>query len=328
MALDDNALGIDVSLWQKDLDWAALKQAGVTFAFAKATQGDRIVDPYFAKNWPAIKAAGIVRGAYHFFQGAADPLKQAAFFVQTAKREKGDLPLVLDVENSGGLAPAALAKAILSCLNEIERLSGVRPIIYTGPNFWNTAVATPSAPDWVANYPLWIAHYTSAPKPIIPKGWTTWTLWQYSEQGHLNGCAGTIDLDHYSGTADDLTAWVASLSLPPSPVPDELATLVANYIQALNALDFDGLAALYSATGVRVGATGTAQGPQEIRDWYVKWLTNTFPGGSFTAGDISAVDASTWSFPWTCHTAQGDANGQDTLALQSGQVHYHSTSMQ
>ncbi len=325
---DDNALGIDVSLWQKDLDWAALKQAGVTFAFTKATQGSSIVDPYFAKNWPAIKAAGIVRGAYHFYQGAVDPLKQAAFFVQTAKLEKGDLPLVLDVENSGGLAPAALATSILSCLQEIERLSGVRPIIYTGPNFWNTSVATPVVPAWTANYPLWIANYTSAPKPTIPKGWTDWTLWQYSEQGHLNGCAGTIDLNHYSGTADDLTAWVASLALPPSPIPDEIVTLVANYILALNARDFDGLAALYLAEGVRTGASGTAKGTVEIRQWYVDWLSNTLPGASFTAGEISAVDASTWSFAWTCHSTEGDAAGQDTAAVQSGQLHYHSTSMQ
>ncbi len=328
MALDNNALGIDVSLWQKDLDWAALKQAGVTFAFTKATQGTGIVDPYFAKNWPAIKAAGIVRGAYHFFQGALDPLKQAAFFVQTAKPEKGDLPLVLDVESSGGLAPAALASSIFSCLQEIERLSGVRPIIYTGPNFWNTSVAVPSAPAWTGNYPLWIANYTSAPQPLIPKGWTTWALWQYTEQGHMTGCAGNLDLDHYSGTVDDLTAWVASLSLPPSPIPDEIVVLVANYIQALNALDFDGLAALYTPTGVRTGVIGMEQGPQNIRGWYVKWLTNTLPGGSFTAGEISAGDASTWSFEWTCHSAQGDAAGQDTLAVQSGQLHYHSTSMQ
>ncbi len=328
MAFENNALGIDVSLWQKDLDWAALQKAGVNFAFTKATQGSTIVDPCFAKNWPAIKAAGIVRGAYHFYQGAVDPLKQAAFFVQTAQPEKGDLPLVLDVENSGGLAPTALATSILSCLQEIERLSGVRPIIYTGPNFWNTSVATPSAPAWTADYLLWIANYTSAPKPLIPKGWTDWTLWQYTEQGRLNGCAGNLDLDHYSGTVDDLAAWVASLALPPSPIPDEIVALVANYIQALNARDFDGLAALYLATGVRAGVTGTAQGPQEIRDWYVKWLSNTLPAATFTAGEISVVDVSTWSFPWTCHSTEGDAAGQDTLAVQSGQLHYQSTSME
>jgi lysozyme len=332
MAFETNALGIDVSLWQKDLDWAALKTAGVTFAFAKATQGDAIVDPNFARNWPAIKAAGIVRGAYHFFKGAIDPLRQAAFFVQTVKHEKGDLPLALDVENSGGLAPAALADAIHACLNEIERLSGVHPIIYTGPNFWNTSVAAPNAPDWTANYRLWIANYTAASKPTLPQGWTAWDIWQYTEQGKLNGYAGNLDLDHYVGTVDDLAAWVGGLPKLSSPVaadvPAEVAALVANYIQALNARDFDGLAALYAPTGVRTAASATAQGRAGIRQWYVEWLSNQFPGGNFALGAIGLVDTATWSFPWTCHSTNGDAQGQDTVGVQSGKLQYHSTSLE
>ncbi len=331
MAFENNARGIDVSLWQRDLDWVALKAAGVSYAFTKATQGDNVTDPYFTKNWPAMKAAGVVRGAYHFFRPAIDAARQAAFFLQTVTLEQGDLPPALDVESSGGLTPAALALAIQTCLNEIERLSGMRPIIYTGPNFWNMSVAVPNAPAWTSDYLLWIANYTTALKPTLPKGWTTWANWQYTDQGKLNGCSTTVDLDRYNGTTDDLAAWVASLAHPlplPGTVPADIVALVANYLQALNARDFDGLAALYAPAGVRSGASGIEQGPPAIRGWYVDWLTNHFPGGSFTLiDDISPVDTNTWSFTWTCHNAAGDQEGQDTIGVQSGKLQYHTTAL-
>lgn len=331
MAFENNARGIDVSFWQKDLDWVALKAAGVVYAMAKATQGDNIVDPYFAKNWPAMKAAGVLRGAYHFFRPAIDALKQAAFFVQTVMPQQGDLPLALDVESSGGLTPANVASAVLTCLTEIERLTGIRPMIYTGPNVWNTSVAMPDAPAWTSNYLLWIANYTTALKPTLPKGWTSWAIWQYTDQGKLNGCNTNVDLDRYTGTVDDLTAWVNSLPSPvtaPVTVPADITALVTNYLQALNARDFDGLAAFYAPNGVRTGASGTAQGSPAIRAWYVDWLTNQFPGGSFTLTDmISQVDTSTWSFMWNCHNTAGDRPGQDTMGIVAGKLQYHTSAL-
>ncbi len=339
MAFENNALGVDVSLWQPNVDWAALRNAGVSFAFAKATEADNVTDPQFAKNWPGMKAAGVVRGAYHFFRPAKDPLKQAAFFTNTAKLEAGDLPLALDLESSGNLAPGPLVQSILACLNEIERLSGRRPIIYTGPNFWNTSVAAPNPPDWAAGYALWIANYTSGPKPTVPKGWTDWKLWQYTESGKFPGLTGNFDLDRFNGTVADLVQWVglsaqpqpaaqAQPQLQPQPAADSgLAPkdLIANYIQALNARDFDGLMALYKPAGLHSAASGTVQGTAGIRVWYQDWLTNTYPGGSFSLGAVNQVAPASWSFAWTCHSSKGDGQGQDTLGLADGLIQYHAT---
>src|SRR5262249_22791906 len=58
--------GIDVSNYQGKIDWQAVKKSGVVFAFAKATEGVDFVDKSFAANFKAMKAAGIIRGAYHF----------------------------------------------------------------------------------------------------------------------------------------------------------------------------------------------------------------------------------------------------------------------
>ena len=62
--------GIDVSHHQGDVDWNAVGQAGIAFAFAKSTEGDTFQDPQFGTNCAGMKEAGIIRGAYHFFRPA------------------------------------------------------------------------------------------------------------------------------------------------------------------------------------------------------------------------------------------------------------------
>ena len=340
MAVDNRALGVDVSVWQPNVDWAALKQTGLTFAFTKATEADNIIDPQFSKNWPAMKAAGLIRGAYHFFRAAKDPLKQAAFFTQTATLEAGDLPPALDVESTGGLATAPLLQAVKACLDEIQRISGQTPIIYTAPNFWNTSVAVPNAPDWAANYPLWIANYTQAASPVMPKGFTDWTFWQYFDQGKYNGISGTFDQDRYKGSTADLLAWVGAAAAPSQPAQpaqavqpaqpapsaaDVVLGLINAYIQALNGRDFDGLVALYEPNAARTGPSGTAQGPDKIRGWYHTFLDTQYPSGAFALGDVTPNSDVSYSFGWTCHSNQGDAKALDTIGLRDGKIAYHST---
>src|ERR1700728_5326112 len=59
--------GVDVSHYDGTVNWTQVKAAGISFAFAKATESDNDIDPTFATNWAGMKAAGVVRGAYHFF---------------------------------------------------------------------------------------------------------------------------------------------------------------------------------------------------------------------------------------------------------------------
>ncbi|RYH05608.1 MAG: hypothetical protein EON57_07475, partial [Alphaproteobacteria bacterium] len=59
--------GIDVSKYQGDIDWDTARKGGVSFAYLKATEGGDRVDQRFAENWRAARAAGMPRGAYHFF---------------------------------------------------------------------------------------------------------------------------------------------------------------------------------------------------------------------------------------------------------------------
>src|SRR5690606_30595184 len=81
--------GVDVSRWQGDIDWVKLRTQGATFAYIKATDGGDHLDPMFRKNSREAKAAGIKRGAYHFFYWCRVASQQADWFIRNVPKEIG-----------------------------------------------------------------------------------------------------------------------------------------------------------------------------------------------------------------------------------------------
>src|SRR5262245_53102110 len=93
--------GIDVSYYQKDIDWTKVKAAGVDFAFIRVSDGLNFIDSKFSSNWPSARSAGIVRGAYQFFRPGLDPVAQANLLIERmGPLEADDLPPVIDVETN------------------------------------------------------------------------------------------------------------------------------------------------------------------------------------------------------------------------------------
>ena len=134
--------GIDVSKFQGDIDWNAVANSGVKFAWIKATEGgDR--DARFQANWEGAKAAGIPHGAYHFVYWCRPPLEEIQIFEQNAPVEDDALPPVLDAEATP-TSPTCRRhvtqdEAIADMqvmLQEMERHYGKRPIIYTTVDFY------------------------------------------------------------------------------------------------------------------------------------------------------------------------------------------------
>jgi len=196
-----NAQGIDVSHFQGAVDWHAVRQAGKSFAFAKATDGVTYTDPQFAANWAGIKAAGLVRGAYHFFEPTDDAASQAEHFLATVELEPGDMPPVLDVERNTGVTSAQLWEGVAAWLEEVAAKTGRLPMIYVAPGFWNS-----NSPDLsLVKYPLWLADY--AVQPTLPHGWSAWRFWQYSQTGAVEGLHGQFDLDEFNGTAEQMLSF-------------------------------------------------------------------------------------------------------------------------
>jgi GH25 family lysozyme M1 (1,4-beta-N-acetylmuramidase) len=221
--------GVDVSRYQHStsLDWAKVQADGVEFAFIKATEGRTYTNPYFADDWAATTGLGLYRGAYHFARpGKGTAAAQATYFVDVAglADQPGDRPPVLDLETSGGMGMAALRRWTSTFLTTVESLTGRTPVIYCSPYFWRTYLGDSTA---FTRYPLWVAHYTNAAEPSLPGGWTTWTFWQNTSSGRVNGISGNVDEDRFNGSLEDLQA-LAQVPADPAPAePTEPAEPVA-----------------------------------------------------------------------------------------------------
>lgn len=195
--------GIDVSEFQGDIDWQAVKAGGVVFAFARALEGETIHDSRFSANWQGMKDAGIVPGAYVFYVADDPPAKQAEIFTGLVTLEPGDLRPMVDIEQGsiGASAPANLVANFHTYLELIEKHYGVKPIIYTDPVFWNEHMD-----DSFGDYPLWVADY-DVDSPTLPTGWDKWVFWQHSDSGSVAGIDGHVDLDTFNGGLEDLSRY-------------------------------------------------------------------------------------------------------------------------
>lgn len=202
--------GIDISHFNAPFPWNSLSH-DVRFVFCKATQGATYKDPEFNGYWQHLKGTDLKRGAYHFLTATDSAQKQADNFLSRGIdfSKPNVLPPVLDVEDQ---VPASLNSEITKDKGEfiqlitdwlyiIEKETGRKPMIYSYKNFFRDYLKDHSWPDNM----LWLASYQSTP-PGLPKGYTDYTFWQYSQYGTLSGDikGGSLDLDYFNGDLDDL----------------------------------------------------------------------------------------------------------------------------
>ena len=188
--------GIDVSRYQSIISWDAVKEMKVKnvqlgFVFIKATEGIVNTDPQFKRNWKKSKQAGMVRGAYHFFLATKDGREQAENFISSVDLEEGDLPPVVDIEQTYGVSIPVLRKELKEWLDVIEHYYGVKPIIYTNVDFYSRHLGKE-----FNSYPLWAAHYFQYDTPRINR---QWDFWQHSEEGRVNGILSKVDFNVFNG---------------------------------------------------------------------------------------------------------------------------------
>lgn len=206
--------GLDVSHYQGTVSWAGVIQNGYRFAFVKATEGVSSTDPQFSTNWTGAKAAGLVRGAYHFYEPGSDPQQQAEHFLDTVWPEggqplPGDLPPVLDVETTGGQSAEEIVQGIQTWLSLVQQRTLRIPILYTSHGFWDSL-----GTSQFGGHPLWVAEYgVAAPSPL-PAGWQQWRFWQFSQTGRIEGISGDVDLDVFQGTLQQLQQMASSVAEP------------------------------------------------------------------------------------------------------------------
>ena len=192
--------GIDVSRYQQVIDWEDVKAMNVNnirigFAFIKATEGTDLVDEQFRRNWLEAEQQGIPKGAYHFFVPGKSGRLQAKNFIAMVRLKTGDLPPVLDVEQSNEVPPDEINDEIKEWLLLVGQHYHVAPIIYSNIEFYNKYIR-----DNFKTYPFWIAHYL---QPLRPRINGQWSFWQHSEKGHVDGIRTPVDFNVFSGDSLD-----------------------------------------------------------------------------------------------------------------------------
>ncbi|WP_425420071.1 glycoside hydrolase family 25 protein [Oricola indica] len=202
--------GIDVSKYQGAINWRAAKKSGVSFAFIKATEGGDRVDDRFRHYWREARAAGVPRGAYHFYYFCRPAKEQADWFIRHVPKERGMLPPVLDMEWNHQSptcrkrpAPAQVRSEMRVFLDRLERHYGKRPMIYTTPDFYERNIA-----GHFLNETFWLRTVKAHPRVTYPG--RNWTFWQYTGTGVVPGISGNTDINVFSGSASDWRGWISA----------------------------------------------------------------------------------------------------------------------
>jgi GH25 family lysozyme M1 (1,4-beta-N-acetylmuramidase) len=214
--------GIDVSKWQGTIDWSKVAGAGIRFAIARATKGRTYVDPTFQANVNEARANGIVVGAYHratpsggATANIADARAEANHYLDVASPGVGDLIPALDIEETGGLAPADLVVWVKAWVTRVTNVLGVKPMLYASPHFWTVNMGDST---WFADngYRLWLAHWNVRSPTVPANDWQGrgWTFWQWTHKPGLPGVTTDLDRDRFPGT-NLVTARIAQLTAEP-----------------------------------------------------------------------------------------------------------------
>jgi GH25 family lysozyme M1 (1,4-beta-N-acetylmuramidase) len=199
--------GIDISHWQTGLD---IDATDAQFVIIKVTDGTGYIDPAAVGFAHQIINAGLLGGAYHFYEGAgtAAARAEADHFVDQVRPVIGRALLALDFEHS--TTDVAGARAFL---DRVTERTGVRPLIYMSQSLTN-------AHDWSSvakDYGLWVARYNES---IGPTGaWSDVTMWQYTDAHHTGG--ETVDGDRFYGDAAAWRALAAGTKPNPTPEPED-----------------------------------------------------------------------------------------------------------
>ncbi|MBC8129318.1 MAG: glycoside hydrolase family 25 protein [Rhizobiaceae bacterium] len=200
--------GIDVSKYQGEIDWGAARDGGVAFAYIKSTEGGDRVDSRFAENWRGAGAAGIPRGAYHFFYWCRDGRSQARWFIDNVPRDANALPPVLDVEWNPDSPTCTkrpprddVVKEMNAFMDELESHYGVRPLVYAPIDIHRERL--------VGTFPrheFWLRAVRDHPGNVYTS--RPFRFWQYTATGTVPGVSGEVDRNAFSGSRADWAKWL------------------------------------------------------------------------------------------------------------------------
>ena len=196
-----------------DIDWEALAtDKRVVAIIHRATIGDR-ADRKYAERRNEAKRRGYKWGAYHFGR-PGDPIKQADFFLDTAKPAADEL-IALDLESTDGTKHMSFDEARVF-IKRIKEKTGRYPLIYANNEVTKAISDQYGADEVFAKTRLWYARFKRNVTDFPPGTWKTYTIWQFSSEqnctpANRSACLYTVpgteydmDVDVYNGTIEEL----------------------------------------------------------------------------------------------------------------------------
>lgn len=184
--------GIDVSGYQCEtapIDFKRVKASGVDFVLVKAGYFTSTV-PTFEQNYSGAKAAGLHVGAYWY--SCADTVdeakREAAACIAAIKGKQFDFPIYFDLEERSQLAKgrkfcSEITEAFCGAIQAAGYLAG----LYISRDPLQNLIY----PETAKKYELWIAEWGSRCRYDGEYG-----IWQYSDNGRVDGVTGAVDLDY------------------------------------------------------------------------------------------------------------------------------------
>ncbi len=186
--------GIDVSSFQKQIDWAQVKAAGIDYAMIRTGYGSddwvKQKDAYFEQNYAGARANGIKVGAYHYSYATTpeEAREEAQMALHILNGRPLDYPLAFDIEDKchAGLSAAQIAAIVNAFCSTVEA-AGYDTAVYSYSNFVKSKLTDPSLGD----YDLWIAHWGTQ----NPSYTGAFTMWQYGSVNLSGAVSGNSNVD-------------------------------------------------------------------------------------------------------------------------------------
>lgn len=205
--------GIDVSKWNGEIDWAAVKQSGIQFAFIKSSEGTDRLDSRYEDNWRGAARAGVAHAPYHFYYFCASAEAQAAWFIANVPKASVNLPPVLDVEWNDASPTCRtrpksniIVSEMTHFMNRLEAHYGKRPIIYVSVDFY-----ADNLQGQFQDHQFWLRSVAAHPSKTYPN--RKWLFWQYTGTGIIPGIKGDTDINVFVGNTQAWRQWLASVNV-------------------------------------------------------------------------------------------------------------------
>jgi len=174
------------------IDFPRIYRAGQRRVYLKATEGLTFDDRFYRARRQTAQRAGLKVGAYHFSHSERnDPRAEARHFARIIGQLTPGKDLRPSLDFEFGATSAAWA---LAFIDEIQKRTGVKPIIYSYPDFLTRArFKKIPAPLWLASY----GRNDGKEHPFrIPAPWKRIVAHQYSSKAHVAGVPGLVDISH------------------------------------------------------------------------------------------------------------------------------------